>query len=264
MGVLAYKNALVLTSPPEKSDRVGDAQWLLAGHNVFKENYHPGTLDKQMGKQTRGAIVRAQTLLGYPTNKITGAMGETLFLYLTGKADLPLVYKVRRKKRLAEAALVKKGKLAALEAARADAKKGIHESPAESNNNQYGIWYGFNRVAWCCEAVTYWLVVKGNNKFWQRGRFASYCGDVVSAARRGERHLAITSQPEPGDGVIYEYDKHIELFVQWIDQSKGSFVAVGGNTSGHDGSYNNGGEVAENVRYVSGNFPVTHFIRIGF
>lgn len=261
--ILEFSKALILTSPPEKSDRVGDVQYLLSGNNIFKQNFHPGPLDKQMGKQVDGSIRRCKYFLGYPNSKVNGAFGQTLYLYLLGKQKLPLANRLRRKQRLSQAAKVVSGKKQALQAALNDATKAIHEYPVGSNLNQYGAWYGFNGVAWCCEAITYWLVTNGN-KWWTKGSFASYVGSVVDAARAGQRHLALTSDPEPGDAVIYENDRHIEFFVQWIDRPAGSFVAVGGNTSGQDGSYNNGGEVAKNTRYTKGNFPVTQFVRIGF
>ncbi len=82
----------------------------------------------------------------------------------------------------------------------------------------------------------------------------------MDAARRGERHLALTSNPQPGDLIDYRNGEHIEIYVEKIDSDK--FRAIGGNTSAGDGSYNNGGVVAENVRSIKGNL-VTHFIRVG-
>jgi hypothetical protein len=258
-----FTNALILASPPEKSDRVGDAQYLLTGNNVFKENFHPGPLDKEMGLQTKGAIIRCKYLLGYPQSDVDGAFGQNLYNYLLGRNKLPVTNQLRRKIREATANAAKTNKQKAVAQARADAKAGIHEYPPGSNMNKYGAWYGFNGVPWCCIAITYWLVTTGN-KNWAKGSFASYVGNVVQAARSGERHLAITDNPELGDVVIYEYDEHIEFFIQWIDRPTGSFLSVGGNTAQlNTGSYNNGGEVAENVRYVNGNKHVTNFVRIG-
>jgi len=97
----------------------------------------------------------------------------------------------------------------------------------------------------------------------ERGKFASYCGHVVDAAKRHERGLAITTDPEPGDIVIYNKDEHIELFVEWVKPNV-TFKAVGGNTSSHDGSRSNGGEVAVNTREVKdARFPASYFIRVG-
>jgi hypothetical protein len=117
-------------------------------------------------------------------------------------------------------------------------------------------------LPWCCIYVSYRLCKAGFDGF-ERGKFASYCGSVVAAARRRERHLALTKTPERGDLVIYNKDEHIEFFVEWVTPNE-SFRAVGGNTSGHDGSRSNGGEVAVNQRLVRDpRFPVSYFIRVG-
>ena len=42
-----------------------------------------------------------------------------------------------------------------------------------------------------------------------------------------------------------------------------AFKAVGGNTSAHDGSKSNGGQVALNTRPVRGTFPASYFVRVG-
>jgi hypothetical protein len=118
-----------------------------------------------------------------------------------------------------------------------------------------------NGVPWCCIYVTYRLVKAGFDGF-ERRKFASYCGAVVDAARKRERHLALTKEPERGDLVIYNKDEHIEFFVEWVAKNE-SFKAVGGNTSAHDGSKSNGGQVALNTRPVRGNFPATYFVRVG-
>jgi hypothetical protein len=74
------------------------AQWLLSGHNVFMENYEPGTVDGVFGKYTGEACLRAKTALGYP-KPCESAFGDKLYVYLTGKKALPSAYKARRNKR---------------------------------------------------------------------------------------------------------------------------------------------------------------------
>lgn len=75
------------------------AQWLLAGHNVFKENYNPGKVDGNFGTQTGDACVRAKTALGYPDNALDRTFGGALRDFLTGKKPLPKPYQARRDKR---------------------------------------------------------------------------------------------------------------------------------------------------------------------
>jgi len=254
---------LVLTSPPVTGQKVKDAQTLLHGANTFKENYHPGAIDSVMGPQTAGAIYRAKWFLGYPRRHVNRSMGETLYDYLNGKKKLPVLNRWRRKVRLKRAKKIETGKIKAVEAAIADAAIPVKEYPPGSNLQKYGAWYGYNGVAWCCIAISYWLNHAGN-KNWVAGSFASYVGTVVNAAQTGSHHLALTSSPQKGDLAIYNHVDHIEFFVEWIDQANGVFKAVGGNTSASNGSYNNGGEVAVNTRYVhDAGFPVTNFVRVG-
>ena len=256
---------LMLSTPQEHGQRVKDAQYLLAGNNAFKESFHPGPVDGVMGIQVAGAIWRAKWYLGYPKSEVDKAMGQTLYEYLTGKQKLNAAMLTVRKSRLAAAAKVNTGKAKACEQARTDARAGVHESPAGSNKTKYGVWYGYNGVRWCCIAITYWLVVIGKNVNWKAGSFTASAWEVIDAARHGGHHLALLTditKAEKGDLVIYENGQHIEFFIEWINKGV-SFRAVGGNTSSSGGSYNNGGEVGENVRYVRGSFPATQFVRVG-
>lgn len=75
---------------------IHSAQWLLAGHNVFKENYQPGPVDGDFGERTGAACVRAKTALGYPNPGCRPTFGPILLAYLTGKRSLPAAYMVRR------------------------------------------------------------------------------------------------------------------------------------------------------------------------
>jgi hypothetical protein len=257
---MEFTDALHLTSPKEHSDRVGDAQYLLGPDNVFKQNFHPGPIDKTYGPTTAGATKRAKWFLGYPTG-VDEVFGQTLYEYLRGKRKLPAVNRVLRAKRLRAIKKANSAKVKAMNLALADAAKSIHESPYGSNRNFYGEWYGLNGVRWCAEAVTYWYTQAGFKGF-QRGRFTTYCGAIVDAARHRQRGLALTSHPEPGDLVVYKTDEHVGIFVRWLTVGQ-TFQDVGGNTSSHDGSPSNGGEVARNTRYVHGPFPASYFIRVG-
>jgi hypothetical protein len=258
---MMFEKALIMTSPPTKFDPdiVKTAQKRLAGQNHFKENFHPGNIDGVYGLQTAGAAYRAKYLLGFPVSKDNHAYGQIIDDYLTHKKVLPKAYAANRKKREDALHAVVPKKLAAMKLAANFI--GTKESPAESNNQMFGEWYGYNGVAWCCIFVTYCEANAFNTDF-QRGRFASYVNAVVEEARLGHRHLALTSNPQPGDLVDYNNGEHIEFFERWTSPGT-TFSAIGGNTSSHDGSYSNGGEVARNTRYVHGNFPVTHFIRVG-
>ena len=140
---------------------------------------------------------------------------------------------------------------------------GYKETPANSNKNKYGAWYGMDGVPWCAIFAT-WCdqtspVPSGSFK---RGSYYSYVPYVVSDARAGRRGLTVTSSPKAGDLVCYdwswdgEYD-HIGIFEDWAPGS-GEFTAIEGNTSTSDNS--NGGQVMRRTR--SKYEQATVFVRV--
>jgi murein DD-endopeptidase MepM/ murein hydrolase activator NlpD len=84
---------------PDGKGPIHGAQWLLAGHNVFKENYNPGTVDGDFGEQTGQACVRAKDALGYPADACKPTFGQNLRDFLTGDAPLPDDFAARRLER---------------------------------------------------------------------------------------------------------------------------------------------------------------------
>lgn len=151
---------------------------------------------------------------------------------------------------------------------------GAKESPAGSNLQPYGAWYGENGVPWCAIFTTWayehgalQLGYSGGHPSFQTVKQAGnndrydYVPYVVADARGGRYGLTITSSPIPGDLVCFdwnwngEYD-HIGLFEKWED-GKTVFSAIEGNTSTSDNS--NGGEVMRRSRNVNGQGTV--FVR---
>ena len=255
-----FTRPIHLSSPTERSDRVKHAQLVLSGSNVFKQDFHPGTVDGEWGPLSAAAVEQAKYFVGYLQKGVDDSFGQQVYDYLSGAEELPATFAARRAKRLKELEAGGGAKAKAVEQALADAARNVSETPV--NLTPFGEWYGMNGVAWCCIYVSYRLSKAGFDGF-ERGKFASYCGNVVDAARRRERHLALTKSPERGDLVIYNKDEHIEFFVEWVTKNE-SFRAVGGNTSAHDGSKSNGGQVAVNQRLVRDpRFPATYFIRVG-
>ena len=103
MGVQAEVTVLsVGDREPDGKGPIHGAQWLLAGHNVFKENYDPGTVDGIFGKQTGEACVRAKQALGYPDDAWKTTFGEKLRGFLIGDDPLPEDYEERRQERQQE------------------------------------------------------------------------------------------------------------------------------------------------------------------
>jgi hypothetical protein len=144
---------------------------------------------------------------------------------------------------------------------RAVTQIGVKESPANSNQCKYTDWY--NMVGpWCAMFVT-WCDQTGSvptSSFTQGSQYA-YVPYIVSDARMGYNGLAVTSSPQPGDLVCFDWDwngeyDHIGLFEKWVDGS--NFSAIEGNTSVSDNS--NGGEVMRRTRNQNG--QATVFVRV--
>jgi len=155
---------------------------------------------------------------------------------------------------------------------RALGEVGTKESPAGSNQQKYGSWYGENGVPWCAIFCSWAYelgaqdVGKGCPTFTTvkesgAGDRYDYVPFIVSDGQNGRYGLSITSSPKPGDLVCYdwnwngEYD-HVGLFIGWT--SGHVFDAVEGNTSTSDNS--NGGQVMKRSRDVNG--QATKFVRV--
>lgn len=128
--------------------------------------------------------------------------------------------------------------------ATAKAELGVTESPAGSNNTKYGEWYNLNGQKWCAIFVS-----------WVFNKAAVPLGNIQSA--KGIHHCQsahnyykskglLTTAPEPGDIVIYDwegngYADHIGIFIRWKNSQKTLLDAYEGNTS--QGNNSDGGRV---------------------
>jgi hypothetical protein len=126
---------------------------------------------------------------------------------------------------------------------------GYKESPAGSNNSEFGRWYGANYQPWCAMAVTYWFEVEaGGSPSFLRGERWAYVPYVLSSAVEARNGLTITSTPKPGDLVAYDWERdgtfdHVGIFESG---TANSWTAIEGNTSTSNQS--NGGEVMRRDR----------------
>jgi CHAP domain len=136
-----------------------------------------------------------------------------------------------------------------------EAKKwiGTKESPAGSNKVEFSRWYGMVGP-WCAMFVTYCYehgargIGKDSPTFMRGSRYA-YVPYVLNDARNGRNGLSLTSTPEAGDLVIYDWNRdanpdHIGIFEKWVSATQ--FSAREGNTSINSDS--NGGEVMRRTR----------------
>jgi hypothetical protein len=145
--------------------------------------------------------------------------------------------------------------------AKAVTQLGVKESPAGSNLQKYGEWYGMNGVPWCAIFTGWAYELAGPSPSFVKGSRYSYVPYVVDDARNGRNGLKTTDDPIPGDLVCYDWQcdtiyDHIGLFERWT--GSGVFNAIEGNTSTTDNS--NGGQVMRRSRYVAG--QPTVFVRV--
>lgn len=135
--------------------------------------------------------------------------------------------------------------------AKAASQNNIKENPAGSNRNPYGEWYGMNGVAWCAIFVS-WVFDKAGIPLGQVDSLKGYhyCPSAYNFWKRTKR---ITSQPAPGDIVLFDWNgdgssDHTGIFVEWIEEGK-VFTSWEGNTSVSSDS--DGGQVMLRRRLVS-------------
>lgn len=228
---------LALVTPHQTGSDVKELQYALA-HNRYG-SFYKDPIDGEFGVLTAQAVYRAKYWLGVrvPTQHTNG----TLLKYL--KAEKPLTMGMRRRRRQRIKFLEKSIPLRVKALNEAKKHVGTKESPAGSNRQMFGEWYGWNGVAWCAIFVSYCYAKAGAKHIMKRKRWA-YCPYIVADARAGRYGLSITTDPQPGDLVVYINSAgvahHVGLFEGWIERFK-LFSSIEGNTSPTNMS--NGGEV---------------------
>jgi hypothetical protein len=243
-----YDVPLRLVTPHMKGQAVKDAQWLMAGNSRFKglATYKNGNVDGDFGILTAQATRRTKYWLGYPDSGLDSVFGQTLYEYLRPNdwRPLPESYRVRRNQRLEAIPVPSPGEKAFR---LAEKEIGYHESPAGSNNNKFGIEYGFNRVAWCAIFESIMFKHAGYPRFRYAAVEAIYWDAMAN--RNG---LYIVRSPKLGDVIGYQFHgdsfAHTAFFVRWISEGR-VLEDLGGNTSASD--WSNGGEVGKQNRDVS-------------
>src|SRR6476646_9042128 len=87
-----------LTNPlqrdPAGSHEIHDLQRALDAAKIYF-----GPIDGIFGAGTADACKRAKWRFGYPRRAVVATGGQTLYNYLTGKRQLPPLYKLRRRAR---------------------------------------------------------------------------------------------------------------------------------------------------------------------
>jgi hypothetical protein len=121
---------------------------------------------------------------------------------------------------------------------------GTVESPPNSNRSKYGAWFGFDGVAWCGMFVSY-CYYKAGYPLGNIGFSKGFAG-CQTAYAHFLKTKEITTHPQPGDIVLFDWNgdrryDHTGIFVRWVDEQKGIFETIEGNTSLTNDS--NGGKV---------------------
>lgn len=120
---------------------------------------------------------------------------------------------------------------------------GTKESPMYSNRQKYGVWYGWNGVAWC-DIFLSWVFAQAG---WLEGHMGKSASVRVTADRFRKAGRYGTT-PRVGALAIFKNYSHIELVTA---VGNGVNTQIGGNTSSGTGSISNGGMVAEKKRSQS-------------
>lgn len=141
---------------------------------------------------------------------------------------------------------------------------GVKETPPNSNNNPYGLRYNINMVAWCALFVS-WIYEQADHSLGHvdsANPSLNGFAYVPTALNHWRTNGKITTDPKPGDLVIYDWQKgktnettqeklvdHVGIFEKWLDKSAGTFTTIEGNTSVANDS--NGGSVMRRQRNMS-------------
>jgi peptidoglycan hydrolase-like protein with peptidoglycan-binding domain len=131
----------------------------------------------------------------------------------------------------------------------AKSQDGTVESPANSNKTKYGAWYGLDGNKWCAMFVS-WVFHHAGHPLGniQRAKGIHHC---QAAHNYYKEKGMLTSNPQPGDIVIYDwegtgYADHIGIFIKWTSADRTAIEAWEGNTSTSNNS--DGGRVMKRIR----------------
>lgn len=134
----------------------------------------------------------------------------------------------------------------------AEKENGYTESPAGSNKQKYGKWYGKDGLPWCAMFVSWCFAMAKfplGKVHPQYGTDKGY-HDCPSAYNYYRSIGRVKILPDPGDIVFFDWDKdkladHTGIFVAWVDGDE--FETWEGNTSVDKDS--NGGQVMKRKRH---------------
>jgi hypothetical protein len=245
--------ALHVTTPFMRGDLVIAVQ-----RQLSKLDFYAGMFDGIYGPMTEEAVRHFQLSRGLSVDGIFGPMTATTLDTAVSAKDASL-----------SVSIVGSSSSSPGLAAFAEATKylGAKEDPPNSNETQFGLWYGVNGVPWCNIFVSYCFVHGAGFVICdgfvgpgvKAGKGCAYVPTTEKWLRACGLLLPKTQQPQQGDIVIYNLYgtgiDHIGIVSQPLDQL--TFLAVEGNTSTSNDS--NGGAVMLRKRRMA---QVSSFGRI--
>lgn len=134
---------------------------------------------------------------------------------------------------------------------KAQSQNNTVESPANSNKTAYGLWYepSLNGQKWCAMFVS-WVFHHAGHPLGhiQTRNGIHHCQSAHNYYREKGK---LTTNPQPGDIVIYDWEgnghaDHIGIFIRWTNANKTAIEAWEGNTS--NSNYSDGGRVMKCTR----------------
>ena len=134
---------------------------------------------------------------------------------------------------------------------KARSQNGVVERPANSNKTEYGLWYqpSLNGQKWCAMFVS-WVFHHAGHPLGhiQTKNGIHHCQSAHNYYREKGK---LTSNPEPGDIVIYDWTgdghaDHVGIFIKWTTPERKFIEAWEGNTSTSNNS--DGGGVMKRIR----------------
>jgi putative peptidoglycan binding protein/CHAP domain-containing protein len=230
---------LHLSSPP-----MGGVDVLEVQQKLHALGYAPGKLDGIYATATAGAVKAFQRDHSLEVDGVVGPKTRAVLNAApTPAKPVPNVRKASSIGRLALAVAIQ--------------EIGAKESPANSNKNKFGKWFGVDGVAWCNIFVSYCFLNGAKYVICSDqtggGVYAKGCTYVPTT----EAWLKATgmwkgrTEPLPGDIAIYNWDggvpDHIGIVEEYL--GGGQFHAIEGNTA--VGNDSNGGQVMRRLRYMS-------------
>jgi hypothetical protein len=216
-------------------------------HNPYFRPRRPLAVDGQMGTLTCAAVQRGKRRMGYPAKALgidldDAFAGEAFLGYLDGSRRLPVVFRVRRRRRLAAiaaqhaaASKLKEMRLRALRIIKGEL--GTMEAGGHSNVIRYNSWWGWGAVAYCVIGVS-WAWVKAGSKAFQRGSRWAGTDLMLADAKAGAKGIHLTNDPDPGCPGVIDFDgrsdpDHAITFVS--DNGDGTCETYEFNTTGPNG-----------------------------